>query len=483
MGIGDNNAYHIKERALMADNKNEVLKLRVLIIGAGKGGSSLLPILAKNRQIEIVGVVDKNPAAPGLTLARRYNLPISRDYKKFLTDQVDLIINVTGSKELQKKLEKEKPKKTEIMSGGSALLTWILLEHSEKTAAMLKKIYDIALILSSSTELQKILKEIVLSAMEISNTPAGSIALYNPQKNQMEMAVSQGFSKNFSAVKRWQVRPNGLTNLILTRPYPTIIENVEKEPFFKNPILIQEGVKSLIATPLMGGGTMVGILYVDDFKPRQFESEEILALSLLANKAAISIEKAQLLEEIKQLSITDHLTQLYNHRYFRERLKEEFERSRRYNMPLSVVLADLDDFKQYNDEFGHLTGDHVLKKVARIIKANVRKADVVARYGGEEFILVLPQTNLEAALRVAERVRQAVERHVFKKGQKVLGSLTLSAGIACYPYHAGTQDELIGAADEALYEAKKQGKNRCIVYNVTLLRSKSCPLPRPKEKG
>lgn len=466
----------------MADNINEVFKLKVLIIGAGKGGSSLLPILANNRQIEIVGMVDINPSAPGLTLARHYNLPISRDYKKLLTDQVDLIINVTGSEELQKKLEKEKPEKTEIMSGGSALLTYILLEHSEKTAAMLKKIYDVTLILSSLTDFQRILREIVLSAMEITKTPAGSVALYNHQKNQMDMAVSEGFSKKFAAVKKWQVRPNGLTNTILTRPYPTIIKNVEKEPFFKNPILIQEGVKSLIATPLVSGGKIVGILYVDDFKPRSFESEEILALSLLANKAAVSIEKAQLLEEIKHLSITDHLTQLYNHRYFRERLMEEFERARRYNTPLSIVLADLDDFKQYNDNFGHLTGDKMLKEVSSIIKASVRKADVVARYGGEEFILILPQTNLESALKVAERVRQAVEKHVFKKDQKVLSSLSLSAGIACYPTHASTQDELIGAADEALYEAKKRGKNRSIIYNVTLFRSKSCPLTQPKEK-
>lgn len=161
-----------------------------------------------------------------------------------------------------------------------------------------------------------------------------------------------------------------------------------------------------------------------------------------------------------RLANTDGLTGLYNHRHLQERLREELDRARRYRRPLSLVMADLDHFKTYNDTYGHPQGDEVLMAVAHTLRQVSRTSDLVARYGGEEFTLVLPETSLEDAQTVAERARQCVAALEFqgRENSHVTG-VTLSLGIASY-YHGCTQEELIALADAALYEAKRAGRNR-----------------------
>jgi diguanylate cyclase (GGDEF)-like protein len=454
-------------------------KVKVLIVGAGKGGSALLPILLKETHIEIVGMVDIREDAPGLEIAKKYGIPTATDFRELLP-KANVVINVTGKTELRKDILKEKPD-VEIMDGGCALIMWMLATRFEKSATLLRKIYEIVLLLASSTDMEKILNEIVHSATMLTNTPAGSLALYDESKNELSMATSLGFSEQFSRVRKWNVRIGGLTSLILSNKTPTVIEDVKKEPFFKNPVLLKEGVRSLMAIPLTVRGKIVGILYVDDFKPRKFTKEEIDSLTLLASQAAIAIEKTQLLQEIKKMAITDGLTGLYNHRHFRERLKEEVERTRRHNDFLTLLIFDLDNFKEYNDHFGHLVGDQVLKDTARIITESIRLSDIASRYGGEEFAIILPQTSLEAGIKVGERIRKKIENHVINQDGKVLGKITISGGLATYPTHALTDEELISAADEALYEAKRTGKNRVVPYNVSLLREKTCPLKRSEK--
>ncbi|MHB9038114.1 MAG: bifunctional diguanylate cyclase/phosphohydrolase [Armatimonadota bacterium] len=165
----------------------------------------------------------------------------------------------------------------------------------------------------------------------------------------------------------------------------------------------------------------------------------------------------------EQRANVDGLTDIYNHRYFQERLCSEIERANRYNRPLSVIMLDLDDFKAFNDTWGHQEGDRLLKWFADVCSTCIRGIDVLARYGGEEFVVILPETGSAEALEVAERIREATAKRsmgTFGKNKQT----TVSVGIASYPLQGQTHHQLVLNADAALYYAKQQGKNRCFVY-------------------
>jgi diguanylate cyclase (GGDEF)-like protein len=172
--------------------------------------------------------------------------------------------------------------------------------------------------------------------------------------------------------------------------------------------------------------------------------------------------EAEYHEEIYRLTIIDALTETYNKRYLLEFLDRELSRSARYTRPLSVVMFDLDRFKSINDELGHLGGDFTLREMAACVRSCVRKEELFARYGGEEFVIVLPETNLEGAVVVAERVRGIIEKHTFQFEGKTY-PLTVSLGVAATTGdRALTPFELIGEADEKLFRAKREGRNRVV---------------------
>ena len=177
------------------------------------------------------------------------------------------------------------------------------------------------------------------------------------------------------------------------------------------------------------------------------------------SQAAISIENARLFE----LATTDGMTKLYVHRYFQLLLDKEMKRSRRYNKRFALIMMDIDNFKNFNDTYGHQLGDKVLKSVARAVKEVLRAEDIAARYGGEEFVMILPETNAQQAMIAAEKVRAIVEGMEITYGEERL-HVTISLGVSTYPDHAEGKEELIHAADEALYTSKRTGKNRVSLF-------------------
>lgn len=169
----------------------------------------------------------------------------------------------------------------------------------------------------------------------------------------------------------------------------------------------------------------------------------------------------QFLERLAQSMVADELTQIYNRRFFDEFLRREVKRAQRYNLTLSLLILDLDDFKTCNDRFGHPFGDRVLAGVGSLLKETVREVDLPCRYGGEEFVIVLPETSAQSALVVAERVRRTVEQSEFPvDGSSDSLSITVSGGVSSFSNHGNTPDELMQRADSALYRAKHEGKNR-----------------------
>jgi len=170
--------------------------------------------------------------------------------------------------------------------------------------------------------------------------------------------------------------------------------------------------------------------------------------------------------ELQELSIRDSLTGLFNRKHLSDSLRGEIARSKRHKHPFGVLMVDIDHFKKYNDEYGHLAGDEVLRKMADIFRRSIRECDYTARYGGEEFLIVLPETNSDSALKAAERIRGMVEKEQFNLKDETL-RLTISIGVAAYPLHGSNPDSLIDAADTALYRAKEGGRNRVVLAEKT----------------
>jgi len=172
--------------------------------------------------------------------------------------------------------------------------------------------------------------------------------------------------------------------------------------------------------------------------------------------------------KLSSLAITDGLTGLYNQFYIKERLQEEIYRSDRYKHSLSLLMIDLDDFKALNDKFGHVVGDRILKSFANLIRETIRPSDIPSRYGGEEFLLILPETTSENAVIVAERLRQKVGTYPFEISclKEKNPPFTISIGVCAFPGRGRSVEELITLADTALYQAKKEGKNRVVAAKI-----------------
>ncbi|MFB3895407.1 MAG: GGDEF domain-containing protein [bacterium] len=169
-----------------------------------------------------------------------------------------------------------------------------------------------------------------------------------------------------------------------------------------------------------------------------------------------------------QLSLTDQLTQLANRRRFDIMLEFEYQVASRYQRPIALIMGDIDNFKNYNDTYGHLAGDELLRKLSHLIQASVRKVDLVARFGGEEFVIVMPNTDAAGAETVAEKIRKVIETEEFYPvSGKLITPVTISFGIAAYPTHAGSKEELLNHADDALYAAKQAGRNRVKTYTAS----------------
>lgn len=193
----------------------------------------------------------------------------------------------------------------------------------------------------------------------------------------------------------------------------------------------------------------------------RLSAEDRLVLQAVASELVVAVENSQLYKLTKRLSITDELTGLFNYRYLQQRLDDEIERARRYSRSLSLLMLDADDFKKFNDTYGHIAGDQALSEIGAVLRAAVREIDVVCRYGGEEFSVVLPETDAEGAFVVAEKIRETVASHSFADGQGDRGvQVTVSIGLATYPSSAADREELLRQADDALYQAKHLGRDR-----------------------
>ena len=247
-----------------------------------------------------------------------------------------------------------------------------------------------------------------------------------------------------------------------------VINNVQEDSLMKpfSESLVNADITAILVIPIMLFDENVGPIFLRAARGDEgFSERETNFFEIVSEAAANALDRAQLFEDIQsanehleRLAITDGLTGLYNHRHFRDRLQEEFERAKRYNLPLSCLIFDIDDFKKFNDQHGHLVGDSILREIARRTLFCIRNSDFVARYGGEEFVIILPQTNARGTASEAERLLNAIREKPFDAVDGV--HVTVSVGVGMYDKSKMEDAEaILKTADDALYKAKEAGKN------------------------
>ncbi|MBF0547798.1 MAG: diguanylate cyclase [Candidatus Riflebacteria bacterium] len=329
-----------------------------------------------------------------------------------------------------------------------------LKENKMRELSTLFEISNAVNFLSDSVEL---LKFVLTRAIDIFSAERGSIMLLDDVTDELVIKVVFGGRYRVSSSTPIKLG-HGICGLVAKEGKGRICNAGFRDTEFKNfgSLIPVEDIKTLLVSPLKFKDGTIGVINIVNKRDgEEFTEGDLALLNLIASQAAITIENNKLYE----LSITDGLTRLFVQRYFLARLAEELLRARRYGLKLSLIMIDIDNFKQFNDVYGHQTGDLVLQRVAMAIRDTVRIGiDIPCRYGGEEMVVILPETRSEEAHKTAERLRETIASLSISHPMGNL-KITCSLGVASYPMDAIDKDTLLLSADKAMYFSKRAGKN------------------------
>jgi diguanylate cyclase (GGDEF)-like protein len=286
------------------------------------------------------------------------------------------------------------------------------------------------------------------------DTKNQNLSLFASRKENKEQVIK---AKEGDIFDRWVLRhASALLVEDIGKDFRFDLEKIQEEhlrPFF-----------SLISAPLISQDKMLGILRLDSTETACYTQDDLRFLTTISDLGAVALENAILFQRTQELAIKDSLTSLYTKGYFMGRLAEEFKRSVYQNVPLSLLMIDIDHFKEYNDKFGHTAGDIILKEISFLINNFLKKQHTIScRFGGEEFCLLLCETDKKAAVKQADELRSLIEeKKIVLRRQKM--TITVSIGIASFPQDCRNEEELIYNADSALYQAKQKGRNKAVGF-------------------
>ena len=311
-------------------------------------------------------------------------------------------------------------------------------------------------------------ESIVAHSADLLHAERGSLLLLDESSNQLMMTAARGIPTSVSQVAPIDVG-QGIAGAVLRENRP-LVGSIDEIGHATMPERLYK-TKSFISYPIAIGERRFGVLNLaDKIGGGAYDLHDLNVIDLVAPQIALALERAawqQRANQFQLMSITDPLTGLHNRRYLEARLTEEIGRSKRYNYPLSFMMIDVDDFKLYNDHNGHQAGDRALEITAQCLRAALRKVDVASRYGGEEFSILLPQTSLEEAGVIADRIRRKIMTTNFVNGKsQPLGRVTVSIGLSTFSPSLESAEAIVRAADRALYHAKNHGKNRAYAYQA-----------------
>jgi diguanylate cyclase (GGDEF)-like protein len=309
---------------------------------------------------------------------------------------------------------------------------------------------------------------IITNSKELLQSERASLMVLDESANELTVKAASGFKTDLAYVDRVRVG-EGVSGEVIDTGKPVMVTDLRSAGRRAAPAERAYKTNSFISYPIMISGRKVGVLNVTDKSTgRPYDEVDLSLLEIIGPQVALALERAEWQEratEFQLMSITDSLTALPNRRYLEERLSEELSRSKRHDYQMSFLMIDIDDFKAYNDKNGHQAGDLALQITAHCLKGALRSADVASRYGGEEFCILLPQTSMAEAGAIADRIRHRVSSTDFPHGTaQPLGHVTISVGVSTFTKNVDTPENIIAAADRALYQAKSMGKDRVEFY-------------------
>jgi diguanylate cyclase (GGDEF)-like protein len=308
---------------------------------------------------------------------------------------------------------------------------------------------------------EQLFNTLIEKSLQLLNAEQGSLMLLDHDTSEFVVEAKKSPDETVQERMRFK-KDEGIAGIVLDKGEPLLVNDIEKDPRTRRENRPHYKTKSFISILIKIDDRVTGVLNVSDkIRGDVFTEEDLKLLESLVNNAAIAIERSLLYkqtEELKQLSITDPLTGIYNRRYLNTRLLEEITRYNRYKHPFSFMMLDLDKFKEYNDTFGHIYGDKLIKALATIMEKSMRNVDIAARFGGDEFVAIFPQTSKPDAIQITNRLKENIEKSLQQELLEM--TLTVSMGLTTYPDDASSIGELLEKTDQALYIAKKGGGNK-----------------------
>jgi diguanylate cyclase (GGDEF)-like protein len=389
-------------------------------------------------------------------------VPIISDEKELLGALVIDNIDKNSFKETDK----------EILKRFSSLAAALIINtrmrvFQQRSAATFMIFYEASHQFTTALSLDEVFNVLFQVIPKITPCSRQMAIIYNDEEKSAVVQRIEGIEQEIPQQFKFSLN-NGLYSFVLKNRklvYVPDFKQYEGKYFRFVPNEVRNpNVRSLIVFPVLDDESRCrGLFSVESNQPCQFTNEIQQILNTLIENASVAFTRALLYKKMEKLATTDGLTELNNHRQFQELLSQELQRSRRYNRMVSLLLMDIDHFKSFNDTYGHPVGDLVLKEIAACIRQSIRSNDIPARYGGEEFTVILPETNEQGGLTMAERIRSTIERHTIHSLNRQL-KVTVSIGCASYVASQIEQKDLIDRADKALYYSKEHGRNRVALY-------------------
>ena len=345
---------------------------------------------------------------------------------------------------------------------GVAVQNARLFENARRRAEEAETLRSASNAVTSALEVDRVLNEIIENLEKV--VPYDSCAIFFKEDDHLQVMAGRGFPNPDKVLGRSFSMNNPLVIDSFRDRRVIILEDAQKDPRFQS--WGDSGhVRGWMGIPLSARGSVTGFLTIDCRRPHAYTEEDAQLAQAFGNQAAIAIENARLFEKVQKLATTDPLTGLFNRRHFFELARREFYRVRRYGGKMSVIMIDIDDLKLINDTYGHQVGDQLVELIGQTCLNNLRQADIPARYAGDEFIIALPESSMEGALRVANRIKQEAANGLSSLENELI-PVSISLGVSQMDENTFSLETLINQADQVLYAAKQAGKNQIYTYPI-----------------
>jgi diguanylate cyclase (GGDEF)-like protein len=362
-------------------------------------------------------------------------------------------------------------RKLELLQGLAAQLgvvvqNGMLHKDTERQSKRFAALVEIGRAVSSTLEMADLLELVHQQVSQTLPCDTYFVALYDEKEGVFDIQILFDGGKRFPPQ---QIRlGEGLATWVILKRKPLLVRNLSEEldslPVTPLTLGQQTRSESWLGVPIMTQGAILGLLAVASYKPYAFDEDDMAMLSTVAQQTALALDNARHHAQVEEQARRDSLTGVYNHGHLLSLLQDQVTACAQSGAPVSMIMLDIDHFKLYNDQYGHVVGDAVLRLIAQAVKMHVKQSDIVGRWGGEEFAVVLPSATTAAAQAVAERIRSTLTALPLAGADGwPIPKPTVSQGIATYPDHVSSVDELVVAADRALYQAKRGGRDQVSV--------------------